>query len=188
MVFDIQKSGNVIQFRRATLADSSALGQVQVTSWRSAFRGIAPDDYLDHQASAENQAEDWKGILSNDTQIVIIAENDQELMGYAWSQREEDPHAKWDAELVSMHLLPEFKRQGIGRRLFSTVAAELQKQGCKSIFLWVLEDNHPARAFYESLGGKLGSKQQINLGGKDLIEVIYSWKDISELMIEARNK
>ena len=158
------------------------LASVQVTSWRSAFRGIASDDYLDRQASAENQAEDWKGILADDTQIVFVVETDQGIIGYAWAQREKDPDIAWDAELVSMHLLPDFKRQGIGRKLFSTVATELQRQGFTSVYLWVFEDNRPARAFYESLGGKLAGKQQINLGGKDLIEVTYGWKDISELL------
>ena len=172
----------MIQFRRATLVDPQALGQVQVTSWRSAFRGIASDDYLDHQANVENQVEDWKKILTDDTQLVFVAENDQHLIGYAWAQREKNPDIEWDSELISMHLLPAFKRQGIGRKLFSTVSTELQKQGCASVYLWVFEDNRSARAFYESLGGKLAGKQQINLGGKDLIEVTYGWKDISELL------
>lgn len=168
--------------RRATLTDPPALGRVQVTSWRSAFRGIASDDYLDHQSSADNQAEEWKGILADDTQLVFVAENDQGVIGYAWAQREKDPGIAWDAELISMHLLSDFKRQGIGRKLFSTVATELQRQGCSSVYVWVFEDNRRARAFYESLGGKLARKQHIHLGGKDLIEVTYGWKDISELL------
>jgi ribosomal protein S18 acetylase RimI-like enzyme len=179
--FSILKSGNVIHFRRATLADSPALGQVQVTSWRSAFRGIAPNDYLDHQANVDNQVEDWKKILADDAQLVFVVENEQHLIGYAWAQREKNPDIEWDSELISMHLLPDYKRQGIGKKLFSTVSAELQRQGCTSIYLWVFEDNRSARFFYEALGGKLAGKQEITLGGKNLIEVVYSWKDISKL-------
>ena len=168
--------------RPALLTDAPALGHIQVTSWRSAFRGIAPDDYLDHQVSVENQIEDWKEIIPDNEQIVIVAEVDNQVVGYAWAHREDDPAIEWDAELISMHILPPFKRQGIGRALVSMVAAEAQKRNCMSLYLWVLEDNRPARAFYESLGGTLAGSHQIQLGGKDLTEVAYGWKDISKIV------
>ena len=65
--------------RTALPTDAPALGHIQVTSWRSAFRGIAPDDYLDHQVSAGNQTEDWKEIIPDAEQIVIVAEVENKL-------------------------------------------------------------------------------------------------------------
>jgi ribosomal protein S18 acetylase RimI-like enzyme len=49
------------------------------------------------------------------------------------------------------------------------------------MYLGVLEENHPARKFYERLGGELAGKQPIELGDSRLTEVAYSWKDISQL-------
>lgn len=170
-----------IILRKAELKDAAALGHIQVTSWRSAFRNIAPDDYLDHQVSEENQAEDWKEILADDGQAVFVAEMDTNVIGYAWAHKEDDESIEWDAELISMHLLPEHKRQGIGRKLFAAVAGQLKEQGCHSVYLWVLEENHPSRKFYEALGGQRAGSHQINLGGKDLMEVAYGWKDIHTL-------
>jgi GNAT superfamily N-acetyltransferase len=161
--------------------DAAALGHIQVTSWRSAFRGIASDDYLDHMVNEEHQAEDWKEILADCDQVVIVAEIDGRPVGYAWAHREEDPEIEWDAELISMHVLPELKRRGIGRNLFTTVAKRLKEQGCKSLYLWVLEENHPARKFYESLGGQAAGKHQIVLGDRELTEVAYGWKDLDPL-------
>ena len=83
-----------------------------------------------------------------------------------------------------MHILPENKRQGIGRNLFAAAAKQLNKQGCKSVYLWVLEENFPSRKFYEVLGGKLAGKHQIELGERQLTEVAYSWKDIRQLEME----
>ena len=171
-----------ITFRKAELKDAPVLGHIQVTSWRSAFRNIAPDEYLDHQVSESNQAEDWKEILSDNGQIVFVAETENRLVGYAWAHKEDDESIQWDSELISMHLLPEYKRQGIGRKAFAAVAQQLKEQGCKSVYLWVLEDNHPSRRFYEALGGQLAGSHQINLGGKDLAEVAYGWKDINTLL------
>ena len=167
--------------RHAAISDATALGTIQVTSWRSAFRGIAPDDYLDHQVSPESQAEDWKEILADGEQIVIVAEIKNEVVGYAWAHREDNPAIEWDAELISMHILPEFKRRGIGRGLVSAIAAELRNRDCSSFHLSVLEENHPARAFYESIGGTLVGRQKTQLGGKDVTDVFYAWRNLSNL-------
>jgi ribosomal protein S18 acetylase RimI-like enzyme len=172
-----------VTIRKAKPRDAAALGRIQVTSWRSAFRNIASDDYLDHYVREENQAEDWREILADAEQVVCVAEMDNQPVGYGWAHREDDESIGWDAELISMHILPEYKRQGIGRKLFAAIATELKAQGCKSVYLWVLEDNHPSRKFYEALGGQSAGKHLIALGDRKLTEVAYGWKDISQLEI-----
>jgi ribosomal protein S18 acetylase RimI-like enzyme len=174
----------MVAIRKAEPKDALALGHIQVTSWRSAFRNIASDEYLDHMVSEASQAEDWKEILADAEQVVFVAEQENGPIGYAWAHREDDRSIEWDSELISMHILPENKRQGIGRRLFAAAAKQLNEQGCKSIYLWVLEENIPSRRFYEALGGKLAGKHQIELGDRQLTEVAYSWKDIRQLEIE----
>ena len=167
--------------RKAQPGDASALGHIQVTSWRSAFRNIASDKYLDHHVSEENQVNGWKEILADPEQVVIVAEMDNQVVGYAWAHAENDPAIEWDAEIISMHILPEHKRQGLGKKLFRAVALQLGEQGCASVYLWVLEDNHPARKFYEALGGELTGEHQIRLGDREFTEVAYEWKDIHHL-------
>lgn len=46
--------------------------------------------------------------------------------------------------------------------------------GFKTIFFWVLEDNHRARNFYEKFGFKFSGKYlENNIGGKQLRELQY---------------
>lgn len=170
-----------INIRKAQSSDASSLAHIQVTSWRSAFRGIASDEYLDHRVSERHQVEDWKEILTDPEQVVFVAQEGSKVIGYAWAHREEDASIEWDSELISMHILPEHKRRGIGRKLFAAAASQLKEQGCTSLYLWVLEENRPAREFYEALGGQLAGKQQIELGDRELTEVAYGWKDIGKL-------
>lgn len=173
-----------ITIRKAEIQDAPSLGHIQVTSWRSAFRNIASDEYLDHMVSEENQAADWKEILADHEQVVFVAEERDQLVGYAWSHKEDDETIEWDSELISMHILPEYKRQGIGRKLFAASSTQLLiESGCTSIYLWVLEANQPSRKFYEALGGDLTGKHQIELGDRELFEVAYGWKDIRQLEI-----
>jgi len=167
--------------RKAQGKDAAALGHIQVTSWRSAFRDIASDEYLDQMVSEEHQANDWKDIIADAEQVVYVAELDNEPVGYAWAHREDDESLEWDAELISMHILPESKRMGLGRRLFAATARNLREQGCQSVYLWVLEKNQPSRKFYEALGGELAGEHQIELGDRLLMEVAYGWKVIDQL-------
>jgi ribosomal protein S18 acetylase RimI-like enzyme len=170
-----------VRLRQAELGDAAALAHIQVTSWRSAFRNIATDNYLDHMVSEENQVEDWKEILAATEALVFIAELEGKPVGYAWARAEEDSSVEWDAELISMHILPEHKRQGIGRRLFAATAKQLKAAGCRSMYLWVLAENQPARKFYEALGGQPAGKHQVELGDRQLTEVAYGWIDMNQL-------
>ena len=52
------------------------------------------------------------------------------------------------------------------------------------MLLWVFKDNHPARRFYESMGGEYVEQKTITIGGTDLMEVAYGWKDITEIAVE----
>src|SRR6266508_3600256 len=47
-----------IQLRRATPEDAAGLAAVEVRSWRTAYRGLMPDAYLDRLSEAE-KAEAW---------------------------------------------------------------------------------------------------------------------------------
>jgi hypothetical protein len=45
--------------------------------------------------------------------------------------------------------------------------------------VWVLARN-PSRRFYEALGGRAITEQQIERGGEPYVEIAYGWRDLSE--------
>ena len=51
------------------------------------------------------------------------------------------------------------------------------------MLVWVLEDNRRACSFYESLGGEWVGRKTATIGGADLEEVSYGWKDIAALVV-----
>jgi len=68
-------------------------------------------------------------------------------------------------------------KKGYGSKLFDFVLSEINKQGFKNVFLWVLEDNANARKFYENKGFVFdGEYLNDKIGGKKLREVRYSYK------------
>ena len=55
--------------------------------------------------------------------------------------------------------------------------------GFSSMLVWVLEDNRRACRFYESLGGEWVGGKTVAIGGADLEEVSYGWRDIADLVV-----
>jgi hypothetical protein len=45
--------------------------------------------------------------------------------------------------------------------------------------VWVLALN-PSRKFYEALGGQSIGEQEIERGGRPLVEIAYGWSDLSK--------
>jgi ribosomal protein S18 acetylase RimI-like enzyme len=170
--------------REAQVQDSAALARVQVDSYRTAYAGIFPQAYLDHFTYQE-QTQDWRDLLSAGLEDVLyVAETDaSEVVGYAlgWPGLGDIP--PYDSELVALHVRPAYQGQGIGRRLIAATAGQLQRRGCTSLMLWVLDKN-PARALYEWLGSqRIGEKDWGGNAefGMDVKEVAYGWPDIEQL-------
>jgi len=152
-----------VKIRPATADDAAALARIQVHSYRSAYAGLMPVDYLAH-FSLEEQEQDWRDLLAEPTgDILLVAETgDGEIAGYALGRPgpvDELPAGAYDAELIALHVRRALHRQGIGRALVRAMARGLHEQGCTALALFVLAGN-PACAFYERLGGqRVGEKR-----------------------------
>lgn len=173
----------MVKIRLAQIEDSAALAQIQINSYRTAYAGLLPQDYLDH-FSYEEQTQDWQDLLGGDmTDVLYVAENERDdLVGYAVGRPGSTNLEGYDCELVSLHVRRADQRQGIGCRLFAATAAWLQARGGAALMLWVLKQN-PSRAFYERLGGRLSGQQAIMLGDDvPAVEVAYGWPEIAKLV------
>ena len=166
--------------REATPEDSAALARVQVDSYRTAYKNLLPDEYL-AQFTYEEQEQDWRDLMASPTgDILLVAENDSEILGYALGRRLPDA-STYAGELVALHVRAPHQREGAGTALVSAMAHRLASEGCKSLILWVLEGNS-ARQFYEKLGGMPAGTQTIELGDNiSTTEVGYGWPDITAL-------
>jgi ribosomal protein S18 acetylase RimI-like enzyme len=173
-----------VQIRRATVYDSTAIARVQIESYRTAYAGIFPQDYLDHFTEAE-QAQDWYGwMMTKPRDLIYVAQTEAgEIVGYALARPGVSEVPPYDSELLALHVRRPFQRQGIGGELLRKAAEKLEKQGCASLILWVLAKN-PARSFYEKLGGELLCEREIEVGeGVTATEVAYGWPEINWIIL-----
>ena len=173
----------MIQIRRATINDSAGIAHVQVDSYRTAYADFFSQAYLDH-FTYEEQAQDWYDwMMTKPRDLLYVAQTDAgEIVGYALGRPGLTEISPYDSELISLHVRQSLQRQRVGKNLVITMAGQLQKQGCASMMLWVLEKN-PARSFYEKLGGKQIDEREVEVAeGERALEVAYGWSDISRLL------
>ena len=172
--------------RSASPADAAALAHIQVDSYRTAYAGIVPADFL-AQFSYEEQTQDWRDLLGQPTdQIFLVAQSpDGELMGYVLGRAGQTDLANYDSELAALHVRQRHQRQGVGRALFAAVAERLWQRGCQSLELSVLVGN-PAYAFYERLGGVRLGERTLSLDADVTVqEALYGWPNIETLCVPA---
>jgi ribosomal protein S18 acetylase RimI-like enzyme len=170
-----------IRYRIAVPSDAAAIAQLHAESWRSAYRGLYPDDYLDNEVFAD-RTDVWNERFnkSADQALTIVVESNGGIVGFAHSLVDEDP--KEGTLLDNLHVRPDRKRSGIGRRLMVETATRVQKAGSKlGLYLWVLEGNEPARHFYDALGGCVTGRGKSHEGGSSVPSLRYWWPDLSKL-------
>ncbi len=175
-----------IRIRAAVPEDASSIAKVHVDSWRTTYAGILPAEYLAGLSYRDRESV-WNRILSTERPAggSFVAETDGgNVIGFAIYGPEREGNRTYRGELYAIYLLEDYQRMGIGRPLMSAAARGLLADGFSSMLLWVLEDNHSARRFYESLGGERVGQKTIAIGGADFTEVSYGWKDISILTEE----
>jgi len=158
-----------------------------VDTWRAAYRGIVPDDYLANLSYEESERR-WLDRLTTDGRGVFVAEGHQGIFGFASGrtrQRFSKGLEEYGGEFETVYVLPNAQRSGAGRALVAAVAEHLLGRDITSGLLWVFEENRPARGFYESLGGTVLAHDGFELGGAWVREVAYGWKDLGALLSRA---
>ena len=170
--------------REATQNDVLGMAKVRVDTWRAAYKGIIPDDFLeglDYQRVADR----WRDTFWEDRNpaiAVFVAENEQaEIVGIAICGPEQSQDAFYQSEIYVLYVLPQYQTQGIGRKLVDACIQHLvHKLNLKSLLIWVIAEN-PYRRFYESLGGKAVKEKTQEIGGKLIKEIGYGWEAIDAL-------
>ncbi|KZE40332.1 GNAT family acetyltransferase [Bhargavaea cecembensis] len=165
--------------RRAKAGDEREMASVHVASWKTTYRGIVSEEYLE-SLKIEEREESWKkGIIHTKA---FVAEEERGIVGFANGGPERSgSYPDYDGELYAIYLLKECQGQGTGQNLVRQVAGALKKAGFRSLLVRVLQNN-PSRHFYEALGGIPIGTEEIEIGGDRYSELVYGWPDLNILI------
>jgi GNAT superfamily N-acetyltransferase len=146
----------MIEVREAVVEDAEQMARVNAAGWREGFRGIVPDERLDHLPEADWRRQMTAGLREPRLDAFTrIAELDGELAGYCFvaAPGREERDDSTVAELVAMYVYKRFWRRGVGRALIEEAIETTTSFGrYDELFLWTFEDNSRAISFYRSSG------------------------------------
>jgi len=138
----------MVNIRAARLEEISKISSVIAASWKTAYRGIVNDDYLNSLRS-DHWVDFLDSGLGNNSVFSMVIENNQEVIGTAILKETEN---KCEVCLISLYLLPNKIGQGFGHIFYTGVETELKNKGFSNCILDVLENNKRAIRFYKAHG------------------------------------
>ena len=146
-----------MRVRIASREDADIVGKVHSDAWKSAYRGIFSDEYIDSDTASKRRNE-FLDSVQDDTCTYFLLEESDQAAGIVKTHESNNT-----IEIESIYILSEFRGTGIGRQFIDFIKAN--RSG--SIFLWVLEVNTNARRFYEKNGFvPTGETRTITRGGE----------------------
>jgi len=164
--------------REATISDALGIAKVHIDSWRTTYKGIVSDEYL-NELSYSQKEKAWINIINDaqkDIKYIFVIENDENnIIGFTSCGIEREGHTKFKGEIYAIYITKEYQNKGIGKLLFNRAVEKLNEINFSSILIWALEENNQACRFYEVIGGKKVKEKYINIGNERFKEVAYGW-------------
>ena len=162
----------------ASAIHAATIAALHAESWRSAYRGLYADEFLDGPVF-EDRLCCWNERLAAphpERRHILLATAADQYLGFACVLLDADPG--WSPLLDNLHVKPAFKGHGIGGRLLAAsrewIAGAAPGQ---PMHLWVMEGNTAARRFYERQGGTLAERSTVDHGpgtGQPVLRYVFA--------------
>ena len=138
----------MLHIRGAEPEDAAAVAVVHVRSWQEAYRGLLPDDYLDHLRPEERAARYTFGSDDPALPRTLVATENGVIVGFATTGPSPDADTGSCGQLFALYADPRAWNRGIGRSLVAAARAQLLTSGFTDAVLWVMAGNVRAQRFY----------------------------------------
>ena len=165
-----------INIRKAIPEDAYNFTVCHISCWQSAYKNIVPQEYLENMLmEKEKRVDKYKNTLANpgncEYYCVIYAER---MIGFIIINIRHNEDKSSIGEIWAIYLIEEFCGKNYGKILLDFAINELKHMEQNKIILWVFEENHRARHFYEKNNFSYnGIKREVDWYGKPLIELQY---------------
>jgi RimJ/RimL family protein N-acetyltransferase len=141
----------ILEIRPLAAPDAAAFKQIRLQAISDSPSAVWPTY---EEEARRTVKENEVRIQKTDIQVVFGAFIDSKLVGIAGLRREPLEQVKHKAVLWGVFITPERRREGLARKLFSSVLSFARDEGVLQIHLCVNAENDRARRLYRSLGFK----------------------------------
>jgi RimJ/RimL family protein N-acetyltransferase len=159
--------------RKATVDDVRDISRIYALSWKAAYVGMVPQDFLDAIDDDRWVDKFSKDIGDGTLSALMICDSEAPVGCAAFGRSRDEKLPDW-GEIVSVYLRPEYFGKGYGQALLGETVATLRGQGFERVYLWVLRENSRARRFYEKHGFEYsGDECTLEIMGEKLVDLRY---------------
>lgn len=171
--------------RKASIYDSIGITKVYCETWKSAYRGIIDQEFLDNM-NFEKQKRFFMNMLSKESLIYVAESKIGEIVGFSIPEVTRDDSNNNRGIVSSIYVLDRYQGEGVGYGLIEKAVQALLKSDIKTMIVWILKDN-PACGFCEALGGQPRETRLDQIGGVDYVSIGYVWNNLeSEFLFKEK--
>lgn len=156
-----------MRIRKAVLEDAETVGEVHSKAWKQVYKKLFPAEYLLNDSAEKRKAEFLADIQDAGCTYFLLEEGNA-AAGILKSNSAEDK-----LEISSIYILEEYRVKGFGTQALDFIKKISAQQ---TIFLWVLEKNEKAIAFYEKTGFKFALKTRTINRGAGFTQLMYEFQ------------
>lgn len=163
----------MLSFRDAVPGDAKLISYINATSWRETYRGLLTAEFLRRLPNDYwvTSVRTWLG--SGQLYGLIALEDSRPVGCCIYGHGRDTEKSDW-GEIVSLYVLPDSMRRGVGSKLLNEALRLLREDGYSSCYLWAIEGNRIADAFYRKQGfAPTGERFTYRIGGQDVADIRY---------------
>jgi len=156
---------------------------------RPAIRDVArrslETSYSLNPSAITGAIEEWydenrlKDMLSDEGKLLLVVEADGQVVAFSDSETV----GERTAELLWLHVDPDYRGEGYGIELFQRTREALADRGAGSIHARVLADNAGGNTVYQDRGLSKVGEEEVDIDGTTYVENVYA--EIEEEGLEA---
>ena len=174
---------NKFLIRKTNPEDAYWITFVHVNTFCSTYKWLIPDNILQARIDSINERtrKTRKSIENGKPFLVVENTENHEIIWMLtyWASRNEDYPNSW--EIISIYLLPEYQKLGIGKKLFFAWIQELLNLWYDSMVVNVLKWNN-AIWFYQKFGWVIIWEREDSFGPIIMKENIILFNDIKNII------
>ncbi|MFS0894286.1 N-acetyltransferase family protein [Microbacterium sp. 179-I 3D3 NHS] len=153
-----------LDVRTARADDADEIASIHVRSWRAAYRGLIDQEVLD-SLSVADRAAGWRRFIADPLPTTLgqlVAVRDGVVVGWTTFGSGRDPDALTDGEVYGIYADPDAWSTGVGHALLAGAEERMTDAGRTRAYLWVLDGNDRADAFYARHGWELDGATKLD--------------------------
>ena len=165
----------MIEIKKIGTGDLEQLKQISIQTFSDTFaKDNDPHDLNEYLINAYSNEKLSKELAAEESEFYFIYANDR-LAGYLKlnvGEAQTEPIADNGMEIERIYVDVQFKRLGLGKRLYEKAISRAKELKKEVLWLGVWEKNVPALAFYEKMGFVQAGQHSFFMGTDEQIDLI----------------